>query len=126
MISRASEDASKHWNLSNDTLLYLFFRPRARTRVDLCDHFCAAGLPSRYTTNYPQDLGFGFTGRVAPPEEDRLDFFLTTRTFIRKPLRFGTMKIIVSVTSARGHVSSTGQLWPIYRYQFKDIILQTV
>lgn len=101
----------------------------ARTRVDASrDHFCVAvGLPSRHT---PPKISSGFTGRCPTPEEDGLDFsLLTTPTFNRgraTQIRYNEDNCIVDVCTRRTCALHTKHSWPIYRYHFKDIILQTV
>lgn len=134
MISRASEDASKHWNLAIHThththtqlLCYMLSRSStcARTRVDASrDHFCVAvGFAvSPHTT---EDL-VGIQRALSHTGGGWIRFFFLDYTNFQpeEPPRFGTMKIIVSLTSAReGRVSSSQNT----RGPFIAIILRTL
>lgn len=78
----------------------------------------------------PPKISSGFTGRCPTPEEDGLDFsLLTTPTFNRgraTQIRYNEDNCIVDVCTRRTCVLHTKHSWPIYRYHFRDIILQTV
>lgn len=138
MISRASEDASKHWNLSihthiptpNSYAICCLVRPRAREHVltRLVTNFVSPSV-CRLRPHTTQDL-VGIHRALSHTGGGWIRFsLLTTPTFNRgraTQIRYNEDNCIVDVCTRRTCVLHTKHSWPIYRYHFRDIILQTV